>query len=225
MANTRHRQREVFVCEEGNAWFARNSHALSGGVVENFYIRACADMPVKPKRILEIGCGDGRKLERLQQEFGSEVFGIDPSSEAVSAGGERCATLHIRTGTADALPFPPIFFDVVIFGFCLYLCDLELLFTIATEADRVLKTPGRLNICDFMPPFFYRNTYAHKEGIFCYKMDRAKMWLWHPQYALISRNAFSHSADAFHDDPDQRVDVCVLAKLPQDRVFLTDPYR
>ena len=223
MADAQYRQRELFLREEGDAWFARNKHA--SGDVAAYYIRALADMPVNPARILEIGCGEGRKLERLHQEFGSEVYGVDPSSSAVAAGNERCPALRLQTGTADALPFVPGFFDVIIFGFCLYLCDRELLFTIAAEADRVLKEQGRLIIFDFHPPFPYRNTYAYKEGVFSYKMDHAAMFLWHPAYTLIARSALSHATDTFHDDPNERLAVSVLVKLPTDRVFLTDPYR
>jgi ubiquinone/menaquinone biosynthesis C-methylase UbiE len=224
MADAQHRQRELFLREEGDAWFARNKHASEDRIAE-YYLRALADMPTKPGRILEIGCGEGRKLERLQQEFCHEAYGIEPSSAAVKAGNTRCAALRLQAGTADALPFASGFFDVVIFGFCLYLCDRELLFTIASETDRVLKAPGRLIILDFYPPFPYRNTYAHKEGIFSYKMDHATMFLWNPAYTLISHSALSHAADAFHDDPDERLAVSVLTKLSADCAFLTDPYR
>ena len=69
-----------------------------------------------------------------------ECYGIEPSFKAV----ETACTSGVNAvqGTADRLPYRDGLFDVVVFGFCLYLCDREDLFRIASEADRVLNDQG-----------------------------------------------------------------------------------
>jgi len=78
---------------------------------------------------------------------GVSVMVLEPSNEAVYQA--ISLGLDARVGTADVIPFQDKSFDIVIFGFCLYLCDRDDLFKIAAEADRVLKTPGWLLIKDF----------------------------------------------------------------------------
>ena len=56
----------------------------------------------------------------------ADCYGIEPSAQAVAAA---CAKgINVMQGTADVLPFDNQSFDIVIFGFCLYLCDREDLF-------------------------------------------------------------------------------------------------
>ena len=45
-------------------------------------------------------------------------------------------------GTADKLPFEDQSVDILVYGFCLYLCDREDMFNIAAEANRVIKSSG-----------------------------------------------------------------------------------
>ena len=118
----------------------------------------------------------------------------------------------LQVGTADELPFDLGSFDMVIFGFCLYLCDRQDLFKIAYEADRCLRNEGSLIIMDFYPPFAYRNRYSHYEGIFSYKMDYSQMFAWNPAYAEVSKIVFTHSGFTLRDVPDEKVAVVVLRK-------------
>src|SRR5262249_49568767 len=90
------------------------------------------------------------------------------------------------------LAFEDSFFDVVIFGFCLYLSDPQHHFAIAAEADRTLRDGGFLVISDFCSPVPYRNRYAHHEGLYAFKMQYSNMFLWHPAYRLLSRTYFEH---------------------------------
>src|SRR5690349_6074798 len=76
------RQRDVFRGGEGTQWFRRNESALSaeGDPV----LRALAD--IKPKRLLEVGCSNGWRLEEARVRYGSRCTGIDPSLQALTAG-------------------------------------------------------------------------------------------------------------------------------------------
>src|SRR5881396_3295603 len=130
------RQREVFLQTEGDAWFTRNREAVARRKLpeEDPILRELVELVAggsEPPRILEIGCGEGRRLVWLTQNQNAQCFGIEPSAQAVAAA--RTQGVEVRQGTADALPFDADNFDVVIFGFCLYLCDRDDLFRIASE--------------------------------------------------------------------------------------------
>ena len=112
-----------------------------------------------PKRLLKLDVG-GHRLEIIRNAFHSDSYGIDPSSKDIEDGKSIYPNNSFQVGTADNLPFDDDSFDMVIFGFCLYLCDRKDLFKIAYEADRCLKNKGTLVIKDFCPPFPYKNNYS-----------------------------------------------------------------
>src|SRR5690242_20007005 len=133
-------QRDMFLADEGDAYYGRNASQSVADLRP--LVSSLRSLAIAPKRILEIGCSNGRALEMLKAEFGSQCHGIDPSREAVEAGRKRVSGIELAVGTADKLEFPDGFFDLVIFGFCLYLCDPQDHFRIATEADRVVRDGG-----------------------------------------------------------------------------------
>jgi len=215
-------QRTLFLAGEGDGWFERNRVALAGvDAAADPVVRALAGLP-PPQRILEIGCADGWRLERLRQSTGAACFGVEPSATAVAEGAERFPSLTLARGTADRLPFADDEFDAVVFGFCLYLCDPSDHFRIAAEADRVLAEGGWMVIYDFLPPRPWRNPYAHREGLYSHKMDYARMFTWHPSYRVheVSRA----EAGAQPAAPDDRIAVTVLRKLRRE-AFPDNPYR
>ena len=159
----------------------------------------------------------------MRKAFQAECYGIDPSSKAIEDGKSRYPEISLQVGTADDLPFDAGSFDMIIFGFCLYLCDRKDLFKIAYEADRCLKNEGSLIISDFYPPFAYRNRYSHYEGIFSYKMDYSRMFAWNPAYTEISKIVFTHSGYALRDVSDEKLAVIVLRKNEQ-HAYPTSPF-
>lgn len=203
-------QRQAFLTGEGDCYFYRNTDTYWAPTIYN----DCLSMfGIKPERLLEIGCGTTRNLRKLHQDLGesTELYGIDPSAAAIQYGMEQCPSLRLGVGTADVLAFEDNFFDVVIFGGCLYLCDRSVLFSIAAEADRVLRSGGYMIISDFLPPFPYRNVYAPKPGLFAYKMDYSRMFLWNPEYTLIGRMP-SVEQNAPTASADERWAISILSK-------------
>src|SRR5882762_736631 len=139
------RQRDIFLAGEGDAWFDRNIDSVRAQKLpeEDPLLAAIAALPVAgstPPKILEIGCGGATRLAWLHQHLGLVCHGIDPSARAVQAARRR--GVDAQRGTAESLPFADRMFDIVVFGFCLYLCDRDDLFRVAAEADRVLASPG-----------------------------------------------------------------------------------
>jgi 2-polyprenyl-3-methyl-5-hydroxy-6-metoxy-1,4-benzoquinol methylase len=54
----------------------------------------------KPKRVLEIGCGDGSVAQQLSRH-GDDVTGVDPSIEGVSQARAAYPDLKLQRGSAS----------------------------------------------------------------------------------------------------------------------------
>lgn len=210
-------QKDLFLASEGDQYYDRNRNKLTVREQQSSD-QILADLKranLQVQNILEIGCSNGWRLETLRNLYNARCFDIDPSSIAIHEGTAWFPDLSLRVGTADKLPFEDDKFDLVIFGFCLYLCDREDLFRIVYEADRVLMDTGYISILDFYPPFPYRNMYEHTSGIYSYKMDYSKMFLWNPAYTLVSRSVFTHYGLTRIDEPNERLSVAILRKNSQ----------
>ena len=212
------KQKDVFLTGEGNRWYERNADKVSkhklpyddAVLVDVLKFRDL--LPDKPN-VLEIGCGEGRRLEWLIKNESCSCFGIDPADEAVEVAKKR--GVNAEVGTADQLTFENGMFDVSIFGFCLYLCDREDLFRIAAEADRVLKNSAWLILRDFYCPQPVSCEYCHKKGVFSYKMDYRKLFTWHPAYTVFSHSLTHHGGSAYTDDKQEWVATTVIRKCFQ----------
>lgn len=210
------RQRDVFLESEGDAWFSRNVGALgarnlpdSDSVLIEILALPAADIG-RDTRILEIGCGDGTRLNWLRENRGFLCHGVEPSARAVEVAKGRGIDAH--QGTAESLPFEDAQFDIVVFGFCLYLCDRADLFRIASEADRVLKNPGWLVILDFFSPTPLKRTYHHRSGLFSHKMDCRTLFTWNPAYTCYTQKVRDHAGAGYTDDANEWVATSVLRK-------------
>src|SRR5262245_9036553 len=122
------KQADMFLGGEGDAFYERNKDKPR---LPDPVITAIETLNLKPKRVLELGCGTGWRLAELceRQPELLHAQGYDASAEAVSnkvhpnifQNDVLEALTHIRTG----------YYDMVIFGFCLYLVDREDLMFIA----------------------------------------------------------------------------------------------
>jgi SAM-dependent methyltransferase len=94
----------------------------------------------KPRRVLEVGGGEGELAERIRDELGAEVIAIDQSERMVEI--QRSKGIDARVGDVQGLSFDDGEFDVVVAAWMLYhVSDLDLGLA---EIARVLKTGGRL---------------------------------------------------------------------------------
>ena len=188
-------QADVFFASEGNAWLKRNEDKLP---IENDPVLALMGQLVGlGDRVLEIGCSNGWRLKQIKSRFGmSKLCGIDPSAKAIrqandAIGQAKKKGIDARRGNASYLPWDADSFDVVIYGFCLYLCDRKDLFTIVREGDRVLKDGGVLIIHDFLTNYPCKNEYKHKKGVWSYKQDYSKLFTANPAYKELLTGSFS----------------------------------
>ena len=212
-------QSQIFENSEGNAWYTRNpkSNQITGNEQELDFIYSTLD-PFRDQlsSILEIGCGGGAKLEALSKHFQASGFGIDPSVVAIKDATKRCSTigsgLNFQTGLATDLPYDDCQFDLVFFGFCLYLVPPREIFRAVAEADRVLRNGGFLVILDFDYGSLKVNPYKHASSVFSFKNNYSELFTSSNYYHLVSKWSFSHFSKSFVSDKDERVAIEVLFK-------------
>jgi ubiquinone/menaquinone biosynthesis C-methylase UbiE len=204
-------QKDVFLQSEGDAWFERNRLSRIDDASTEPVLKSLTALGIKPKRVLEIGCSSGNRLATIANALDAECHGVDPSAKAIEYGRGQYPNLSLRQGTADELLFGPTYFDVVIFGFCLYLCDPTDYFKIAWQADRVLADKGFLIIKDFFSAQPYRNSYSHTVTLYSHKMEFSKMFRWHPAYTLLSRSYLEHR-EPMTFDQNERISIDLMRK-------------
>jgi len=76
------------------------------------------------KRVIEIGCGDGRLTLRLASLGPLQIQALDPGAKLIRAARkslpERYSQrIHYQVGHAERLKFPPNMFDVAVFSWVL----------------------------------------------------------------------------------------------------------
>jgi ubiquinone/menaquinone biosynthesis C-methylase UbiE len=211
-------QSNAFLEVEGDRWFERNQTALDS---EPSHFGTDTIKRVLQKSnfiindILEIGCGNGAKLNNLCNYFEGNGSGIDPSAAAIANGNELYKDLNLSVATASDLPYDNDYFDLVYFGFCLYLLDRNDVLKAVAECDRVLKTGGFLAILDFDPKQRSKNPYHHKPGLFTYKNSYSDFFTAGGHYYLVAKESFSHESRHFDLNSNERVSLCILYKEPE----------
>jgi ubiquinone/menaquinone biosynthesis C-methylase UbiE len=215
------KQKDVFLTQEGDAWFERNHEAIQNRQYSSVdaissALKQCLEATVDLKAdatLLEIGCGEGKRLEYFSTTLKLNCNGIEPSAKAVTKAREL--GLNVVQGTADELPYDNHSFDFLIFGFCLYLCDRDDLFRIAQEAHRVMKPSSWLIIQDFFAAAHTKRDYHHHPSVYSYKMDYRKLFDWHPDYTCYKHEVCSHGNSPFTDNANDWVSTSILRKRNQ----------
>jgi len=94
----------------------------------------------QPRRVLEVGGGEGELAERMQRELGAEVSFVDLSPRMVELA--RARGIDAREGDVQELPFADGTFDTVVAAWMLYhVPDLD---RALAETARVLTKGGAL---------------------------------------------------------------------------------
>jgi ubiquinone/menaquinone biosynthesis C-methylase UbiE len=211
-------QSNVFLESEGDRWFERNKESLN--LKSDYYEtetikRVLNNFKYNINNILEIGCGNAKKLSDLCTFFDAKGHGIDPSASALKNGKIVNKNLNLKVSTAADIPYEVNSFDLVYFGFCLYLVDRNDILRAISEADRVLKSGGFLAILDFDPKKRHKRPYEHKSDLFSYKTSYADFFTASGHYYLVAKDSFSHATHHFTADSDERVSISILYKEPE----------
>lgn len=93
-----------------------NSNPIQKYLIDNFY-KGLFKMikPLRPIKVLDIGCGEGFTLKKLEEKkIGKTLIGIDNSNAAIKIGKKIYPHLDLRKGDIYQLDFKDGEFDLVI---------------------------------------------------------------------------------------------------------------
>lgn len=119
-----------------------------GKMIENSDVkiieRISAHVDLNGKKVLEVGCGQGR-ITKLLIEKGAQVTAVDPDKKALQAARKMVPKAKLEVGSGEKLKFKDESFHVVIFTLSLHhqQCQRAL-----DEADRVLVNGGDLLVIE-----------------------------------------------------------------------------
>jgi SAM-dependent methyltransferase len=103
-------------------------------------------------KVLDVGCGTGRFCRVVADRGLARVWGVDPSPEMLAEARKRVpASVGLKRGSAERLPFKAGAFDVAMLWTVVHLLDRERAFA---ELHRVLVPRGRLVVVTFAPEHF-----------------------------------------------------------------------
>ena len=115
-------------------------------------LRTAGRLPLGERRILDVGCGDGRVLSDILRygALPADVYGIDLLPDRVERARQVLPAAHLEVGDAQSLPFDAAAFDVVL-GFTLFssVIDTAARRRVASEMARVTKPGGLIVLYDF----------------------------------------------------------------------------
>lgn len=108
---------------------------------------------VRPKRILEVGCGTGTNLLRLARAFPeAEIVGLDLSADMLNLARKKAASLAPRVSFRHAAYQEPVNagapFDLIVFSYCLSMINPGFAHVLQT-CRQDLAPSGIVAIVDF----------------------------------------------------------------------------
>lgn len=128
-----------------------------------FYARLIARYAKPGGKVLEIGCGLGHVLARLEDRF--ETYGIDVSSFAIGQAAENAARTDLRVATVEQIASLPGPFDVIAaFHVVEHLSDPAQAFEVCSRMTRpgghlIVATPNtEAPFAERKGPRWYANT-------------------------------------------------------------------
>jgi ubiquinone/menaquinone biosynthesis C-methylase UbiE len=154
---TFHWQTDGWLSDRSARLYDASVEFLFGGTAD--VMRRMAIPPVvdgvarlRKPRVLDVACGTGRFLSQLGAALpNAKLYGLDLSphylkrARTVLSGS---ADVSLAVDNAESLPFADAFFDAVTSVFLFHELPSDARRNVAAEAWRVLKTGGRLVVCD-----------------------------------------------------------------------------
>jgi SAM-dependent methyltransferase len=130
--------REQYATEANLAARKAAYTTAEGPDVRELLCRTIAD--ARPRRVLEVGGGEGELAAWIVQKLGAELVGVDQSERMVEI--QRGKGIDARVGDVQALPFADGEFDLAVAAWMLYhVRDVD---RALAELARVLRRGGRL---------------------------------------------------------------------------------
>ena len=118
--------------------------------------------------VVDLGCGTGRWLQRLQPIRPRSLTGVDSSAAMLTQAGKKCLlSTSLIEANCTSTPLASGSADCVLASFLLsYVPDIG---RFAAEAARILRTGGTLIVSDLhpnTPSYGWRRTFRSAGGLF-----------------------------------------------------------
>lgn len=206
-------QCDVFRQSEGDAFYARNRVYLETAVARDWVLKTIDRNGLNPQRVFEGGCCTGWRLAELQRRYGCESYGLDVSAQAIADGRRRWPSLALgvddiaSVGSWLVMPC-----DLVVVSFVFHWLDRSRLLAACSAMDAVLSDGGYLVIADFLPDQPTKVPYHHREGLWTYKCDYARLFEDTGNYRRVDRVIFDHDTGLEGDTDAYRRAVATLLR-------------
>ncbi len=146
-------------------------------------------------------------LEKKSKKKNIKFYGLEPSKFAIR--NKKDKKIKIKLGTADKIPFQKDYFHIILFSFCLYLCDSNLLTKIINETLRVTKKNSFIVVFDFFSKKKLHYNYKHILNSKIRIMDNSKIFKSNKKIKLINEKKISYKF--FYKIKNQKIDNNMLA--------------
>lgn len=146
--------------DEGYARWARryDSYANSLIALEEPFVHALLGDDLAGRRVLDVACGTGRHTAVLAAR-GARVTGLDPNPAMLAVARAKCPQVEFREGRADAIPFEPGAFDLVLCALLMeHLPDVR---PALAEMHRVARPGGAVLVSVYHPWFLLKGIPPH----------------------------------------------------------------
>ena len=131
----------------------------------------------RPKKILEIGCSTGFILERIRQLTNAHCFGLDTSAMAIKEGKKIFPKLRLFHGEFSSHKLNKKKYDLIIFGFFLFMVPPKDVFELFSKAHNSLKENGHIIIYDFeSKKKLIKKNYKYSKFVKVHKWDFKKFF-------------------------------------------------
>lgn len=156
--STTYQSTKTLYDDAANSWVRKAPMSLSDFTARPAVLEMCE--PIKNKRILDLGCGEGYCSRELKRKQALDVYGIDLSEGMIQAAQkqESIDLLGIRYAARCAIDLSHIedeSFDQVLAVFLFNYLTVEQMTQCMSEVVRVLRPEGRFTFSVPHPAFPY----------------------------------------------------------------------
>ena len=158
--------------EAADKYFLRNKNSEFMTQDNDLITNLIKNNSLKANNILEIGCGNGNKLNQYSKLCKSKnSYGIDLSKKAIADGKSKYKDLNFLNISSLEIHKIKIDFNFIICGFFLYQLDRELIFKQFDLIHEKLLNNGFLLIWDCDPLFKHSNKDFNTKNLTSFKMS------------------------------------------------------
>lgn len=214
-------QEDIFINQESDAWFDRNSSKIVEPVsTDHNVIKAVLSINLpKSGSFIDLGGGVGSVSARIKKLFPDwKGTVLEPSQKARNHGSKIFPLIDFAPGSLAKKEDMPIKdYDLVIISMVLTWIDRTLLTQAIANIDNLVKPGGHIIIQDFYTPFPRANNYHHTEGVLTYKQDYPLLFTSTNLYTEILKDQkyVSHST---YDESDP-YDCCLMTSVLRKDLF------